>query len=468
MRGPGPLRVIGLALTLAPLVLGGLYFLWSLLNSRQKGSGTPQGSVDETLPLVSDVEIGLRLMRSGGTTVKCSDGTFHTSQPGGPSSYISVQHPSVARYSYKLPRGTYGNQCSPITAEQAPNAEVTLYGTNGQVLRHNEENSPRWSYGVPSYREETPMQFYWQVELLTVNGANQPIPEEPVEPVGPAPQVPFLPAAPAPLPASPEPLAPSPLPLLPPQTVPAPQPAPSPNPAQVPITPGVAPKVVPIAPPWVKPGVNPAPGRVPAPAPSPAPSPAPAPAPSPAPGPVPFPSTDPSRPTQPTAPDGSLVPVPAPAPSPTPSGEITVGSPSKPIKIVPRQVPPTLEGIALELGRIERKQEIMLGDPSSGQPDWMDLIGPMAQAVGRLLELLAALDSGTTYTLQSPCEVDAAGNPLPARQVQVPGALSMIGAVMNRCDALAELLQVHKELKQPSCKNPRPQGDPVTVNFEEI
>jgi len=39
--------------------------------------------------------------------------------------------------------------------------------------------------------------------------------------------------------------------------------------------------------------------------------------------------------------------------------------------------------------------------------------------------------------------------------------------VVKRLDALAELLQHHKTLKQPSCKNPSPVGEVVTVQFEE-
>jgi hypothetical protein len=84
------------------------------------------------------------------------------------------------------------------------------------------------------------------------------------------------------------------------------------------------------------------------------------------------------------------------------------------------------------------------------------------------LELLLSITGGTTYTMSSPCEKDEQGNPLPPVEVVAGPALSTLGLIVNRVDALAELLQVHKDLKQPSCKNPRPQGDPVTVTFEEI
>ncbi len=160
-----------------------------------------------------------------------------------------------------------------------------------------------------------------------------------------------------------------------------------------------------------------------------------------------------------------VLPLPA---VPTMPGAVTVGTAAKPITVVPKAVPATLEGIAQETGRIERKLEVLLGDPTSGQPDWLEKAQAGGTAAARILEVLFSLTGGTVYTLDSPCEKDAQGNLLPPVEVEAPGALNAIALLMNRVDALAELLQVHKNLKQPSCKNPRPQGDPVTVNFEEI
>jgi hypothetical protein len=175
-------------------------------------------------------------------------------------------------------------------------------------------------------------------------------------------------------------------------------------------------------------------------------------------------------PTAPALPaTGDPLPAPLPAPAvPTPAGRITVGTAANPITIVPAAVPATLEGIALETGKIERKLEVLLGDPTSGQPDWMEKVTAGGGAAQQLLELLLSLTGGTTYTMDSLCEKDANGNLLPPVEVEAPGALNGIGVIVNRLDAIAELLQVHKNLKQPGCKNPRPQGDPVTVTFEQI
>jgi hypothetical protein len=87
-----------------------------------------------------------------------------------------------------------------------------------------------------------------------------------------------------------------------------------------------------------------------------------------------------------------------------------------------------------------------------------------------LIEAVIAANNGTTYTLDSPCEVDAEGNRLPAVEVEAPGALTQFGAILNRIDALAELLQVHKDLKQPNCRGADVPvgGEFVTVNFEQI
>ena len=55
---------------------------------------------------------------------------------------------------------------------------------------------------------------------------------------------------------------------------------------------------------------------------------------------------------------------------------------------------------------------------------------------------------------------------MPPVVVEVPGALTSFGAILNRLDALAQLIQVHKDLKQPGCKH-KPTGEWVTVQFEE-
>ena len=72
-----------------------------------------------------------------------------------------------------------------------------------------------------------------------------------------------------------------------------------------------------------------------------------------------------------------------------------------------------------------------------------------------------------TYTLEPVCEVDSQGLPMPAREASWQGGIGEVAELGAKVDALAELLQHHKELRQPICsKNPR-RIDPVTVSFEE-
>ena len=162
----------------------------------------------------------------------------------------------------------------------------------------------------------------------------------------------------------------------------------------------------------------------------------------PAPTPAPVPTTDP----------GSIIPWPGAAPIP--------GSGPAPA--------PTLDGIAKEVGRIERKLEVMNTPNAPG--NLVDQIGNLQDLIGPIVELILAATSGTVYTLDSPCEVDGDGNRLPAVEVEAPGGLTQFGAILNRIDALAELLQVHKDLKQPNCRGADVPvgGEFVTVNFEQI
>jgi hypothetical protein len=84
------------------------------------------------------------------------------------------------------------------------------------------------------------------------------------------------------------------------------------------------------------------------------------------------------------------------------------------------------------------------------------------------LEFLTSVDEGGEYSLSSRCEVGEDGQMLPPISVSIPASIGDSANVVKRIDALASLLQVHKDLRQPSCKNPRPVGEWVTVQFEEV
>ena len=227
-----------------------------------------------------------------------------------------------------------------------------------------------------------------------------------------------------------------------------------PEPAALPDTPGSpsrpatpAPVITPtlprpFAPPWIQPNTPTAPGSVPG----------------------QFPS-NPTQPTQPTAPDGTVTPTQPGPVTQTQPGSIVPwpGAPSIPaIGPAPR---PDLQGIAQEVGRIERKIDLMNtpGSGKNGFENLSELLGLLSQ----IWDFLTASASGTTYTLDSPCEVDEEGVKLPPIEIDATGAATTFEALLNRTDALAELIQAHKNLKQPNCRT-RYSGDIVTVNFQQI
>jgi hypothetical protein len=226
-------------------------------------------------------------------------------------------------------------------------------------------------------------------------------------------------------------LAPAPLSLPAPAPATAPRVVPEVQPAVSPVEPGPQPKAPPLT--------------------------------LPAPYPLPLPGGDPSRVTV----QNGALPAAAPLPVPTTDpGSIIPWPGAAPIPGTGPAPAPTLQGIAQEVGRIERKIEVMMSPNAPGNlVDKFDLLDELLKG---LIGAIIASESGTTYSLDSPCEVDADGVKLPPVLVEAPGALTQFGAVLNRLDALAELVQVHKNLKQPNCKPKPPTGEFVTVNFEQI
>ena len=174
--------------------------------------------------------------------------------------------------------------------------------------------------------------------------------------------------------------------------------------------------------------------------------------------PLPLPGATPTK-------DGAIVPQ-APAPVavtppdahfPVPGGPPITGN-------VPR---PTPEGIAQELGRLEQKLA-RLSDPGpEGPGDGSDRLQLLFDLIGRLIEFTTSMTSGGGYSLSSPCELDENGNRI-VSTVEYTGATNSFGVLANKIDALAGVLQVHKDLKQPICKQTPAVGQPVTVNFVQV
>jgi hypothetical protein len=102
----------------------------------------------------------------------------------------------------------------------------------------------------------------------------------------------------------------------------------------------------------------------------------------------------------------------------------------------------------------------------------LDRTGPLSRitdfidAIADLVELLDSFDPGGSYSIRPACGTDANGDPLPPIEVPIQPGLGLAHAVTSRLDAIAELIDHHKQLRQPICKG-KPTGESVTVTFVE-
>jgi hypothetical protein len=169
-------------------------------------------------------------------------------------------------------------------------------------------------------------------------------------------------------------------------------------------------------------------------------------------------------------PNATVEPVPEPSPSEKtiPAGTKVVTTPAGDVEVEPVSVPETLAGIAAEVGRIETKLKLVLARPDPEVPDNTDMLWEVLEQLQGLVEDRETPHPAGTYQMDSSCETDEEGNRLPPILVGFPAAVGATEAILQRLDAMALLLQVHKDLKQPGCKHPRPQGEAVTVQFSEV
>lgn len=223
----------------------------------------------------------------------------------------------------------------------------------------------------------------------------------------------------------------------------------------------------------------PAPGGVPDPVRRPrvAPQPAPAQVPGTTPGPlpqtpaVPAPDRPPAPATVPTLPGAVPVPavgplpvVPLPVPNTRPGVEQTALGPVGGGGQVP---PPTLQGIASEVGRVEQKL-LQLGQAMANQPgpSFLEtLISGLIQSAIRdaLLDLFNNQPAGQ-YELYPPCPNVSEGEEVVPDVASWSESTNPMIDLQKRMDALALLIQYHKDQGQPSCKTAIT-GRPVTVDF---
>ncbi|MDI9406831.1 MAG: hypothetical protein QM522_09065 [Chitinophagaceae bacterium] len=125
----------------------------------------------------------------------------------------------------------------------------------------------------------------------------------------------------------------------------------------------------------------------------------------------------------------------------------------------------TLAGIAAEVGRIEAKLNRLLNPLAPG--DSTDLLQLLWQAIQALYNSMADNRPAGEYLLSTPCELDDDGDRI-VSSVGYPETSDNTTAVLARIDALAALLQTHKDLKQPICRQTPAVGQPVQVQFVQI
>lgn len=137
----------------------------------------------------------------------------------------------------------------------------------------------------------------------------------------------------------------------------------------------------------------------------------------------------------------------------------------RPVNGLAEAPPATLEGIAREVGRIEAKLNRLLNPIAPG--DSTDLLQLLWQAIQALYNSMIDNRPAGAYLLSTPCELDEDGDRI-VSSVGYPETSDNTAAVLARIDALAALLQTHKDLKQPICRQTPAVGQPVQVQFVQI
>jgi hypothetical protein len=132
--------------------------------------------------------------------------------------------------------------------------------------------------------------------------------------------------------------------------------------------------------------------------------------------------------------------------------------------VIPSNPPQaTPAGTATALGLIEAKAALALaGGPAAGGL-WAAL-----QKLQDLVDFLNSFYGPGEYLLQPPCGSKPDGSPLDPAVASWPGGRGSDSLIQSKLDAIAQLLQYHKDQRQPICKGAPPIGQEVTVNFIEV
>lgn len=169
--------------------------------------------------------------------------------------------------------------------------------------------------------------------------------------------------------------------------------------------------------------------------------------------------------TTPTQPDGKPLPVTAAKPTPTPKDAHVVNN-----QIIPANGPqPSLDGIAKEVGRIESKMaSVMKSAPLRDSLGWDEIISTL-RLLKDVFDGITDDEPQSAYQISSPCELDDQEQRIVFAST-IAASTDKFGAIINRINAVADLLQHSKNLKQPLCPGQRfpVSGQAVTVNFTQI
>lgn len=423
------LGIVG-ALKLIPAGLTGLKQIWDYLNQRGGLETLPTGDGDKVFETSGQCTITTRIFKGALSTRDCTTGLPYSSDP-------SVSDTSTYRHTGRGWRfQNLGPANRSIVCEPAGETPPSLARVFALMPDLTTEVARATSIGGTFARPwfGGPVSEGIAVVAMSFNG--QPI-ELPGALKNPTVVPPLV--TPAPPDRKEEPMAP-PVPL--PRPAPLPTPAPDPEP----VPPGREPEPLP-------PGDPAQPGKVPTAPPITTPRPSPG-----VPGTAPGTAPKPGEPA--LAPDGTVLPLPKPVVTPTPTGQIDYGT--GPIGNTANQPRPDLVSIATELGRQEEKMAKILTAPGPG-------IG-ILDALEAILTFLASLSDGApaqTWILAEGCPAVPGVEP-ESRTVEIPETSDNQASMLARFDALAELIQHHKDLRGPICRGRRPEGVGVTVNFRSL
>jgi hypothetical protein len=127
----------------------------------------------------------------------------------------------------------------------------------------------------------------------------------------------------------------------------------------------------------------------------------------------------------------------------------------------------TLVGIAAEVGRIEQKVASVMDALRVANPSWLEDLLQTFQLLKTLYDFLTGTSQGGTYELTSKCEKDAQGE-LIIKTAEFPATDNSFDEISVKIDAIAELLQHSKDLKQPMCVEKIPHGNVTLTAWETL